>query len=86
MGILKVNPYKSLAISLKRTTPWEDIKLKTIYHTPKVLNEEAMDFIVTSKDDEEETIKVRVFYPAARELTIHKKSLWGKVMVKKRLF
>ena len=86
MGILEVNPYKSLAISLKRTTPWEDIKLKTIYHTPKVRNEEAMDFIVTSKDDEEETIKVRVFYPTARELTIHKKSLWGKVMVKKRLF
>lgn len=86
MEILDANSIKSLAISLTRTTPWEDIKLKTIYHTPKVLNEEAMDFIVTSKDDEEQTIDVRVFSPAARELTIHKKSLWGKLMVKKRLF
>ena len=86
MEILDANSIKSLAISLTRTTPWEDIKLKTIYHTPKVLNEEAMDFIVTSKDDEEQTIDVRVFSPTARELTIHKKSLWGKLMVKKRLF
>ena len=71
MGILEIKANKKLAKSLKKTKPSKEFKL---------------DFIVTSKDDEEETIKVRVFYPAARELTIHKKSLWGKVMVKKRLF
>ena len=63
-----------------------DVKVKTIYHTPKVLDEDPMDFIVLSKNDEEQTIKVRVYSTTPREINIHKNSLWGKVLVKKRLF
>ena len=80
------NSYKTLALTLTRTTPWETIKVKTIYHTPKVLDEDPMDFIVLSKNDEEQTIKVRVYSTTPREINIHKNSLWGKVLVKKRLF
>lgn len=78
-----IEELKNALASVPSSTPWEDVKVKTLYHIPTLLNLSRRDVIILKKDDEKATYRK---IGDTEERVMNRHSLFAKVMVKKRTF
>lgn len=76
---------KSQLQKVKSITPWDDVKVNTVYHIPPIITLERRDIIILGKDQDEATY-MRVDGGDSKEGKLHRTSVFARFLIQKKNF